>query len=255
MRVTVCQVDNRDGHRERALAALAEHARHSDLLLLPELALHEWLGTTPAVNPARWQVAVDAHAAGIGALAGFGVPAVIGTRPIVTADGSRRNQAFRWIAEAGAVALREKHYLPDEPGFYERTWYDPSDRQFPVCTVGEATVGVQICTELWFFEWARHYARAGAELLCVPRATPHASVRTWLAGGVAAAVCAGAFCLSSNLWSPPGGDTDLGGLGWIIDPDGKVLATTSEDRPFVTVDVDLEFARAAKKTYPRYVQE
>lgn len=57
-------------------------------------------------------------------------------------------------------------------------------------------------------------------------------------------VMAGAFCLSSN-----------GGSGWIIDAEGTVLATTADQEPFVTLDIDLAAARAAKKSYPRYVAE
>ncbi|MCW2680032.1 MAG: nitrilase/cyanide hydratase and apolipoprotein N-acyltransferase [Frankiales bacterium] len=41
----------------------------------------------------------------------------------------------------------------------------------------------------------------------------------------------------------------------MIGPDGDVLATTSADEQFVTVEVDLELAREAKSTYPRYVRE
>ena len=101
----------------------------------------------------------------------------------------------------------------------------------------------------------RHFAREAADVLCIPRATPHASVNKWLAGGQTAAVCSGAWCLSSNLWMPPGNKADCGGLGWIISPEGDVLASTSEDRPFATVDIDPELARASKSTYPRYVAE
>ncbi len=52
-----------------------------------------------------------------------------------------------------------------------------------------------------------------------------------------------------------GSALEWGGLGWVIGPDGDVLATTTRDEPFVTVEVDLEAARAAKWTYPRYVSE
>jgi N-carbamoylputrescine amidase len=92
-------------------------------------------------------------------------------------------------------------------------------------------------------------------VLCIPRATPHASTEKWLAGGQAAAVCAGAWCLSSNLWNPPGGKADCGGLGWIISPEGEVLAQTDADNPFASVEIDIEFARQSKVTYPRYVAE
>jgi N-carbamoylputrescine amidase len=41
----------------------------------------------------------------------------------------------------------------------------------------------------------------------------------------------------------------------VIDPDGAVLATTTPDDPFVTIQIDLDLARKAKTTYPRYVRE
>ena len=40
----------------------------------------------------------------------------------------------------------------------------------------------------------------------------------------------------------------------VIDPDGTVLATTSASTPFVTLDVDLAYAEAAKHSYPRYLE-
>jgi N-carbamoylputrescine amidase len=61
--------------------------------------------------------------------------------------------------------------------------------------------------------------------------------------------------LSSNLWYPEGSRADCGGLAWIVDPDGSVLTTTDTENPFATVEIDLGFSRASKKTYPRYVPE
>jgi N-carbamoylputrescine amidase len=34
-----------------------------------------------------------------------------------------------------------------------------------------------------------------------------------------------------------------------------VLAETTVEQPFATVEIDPDFARASKKTYPRYVPE
>jgi len=76
----------------------------------------------------------------------------------------------------------------------------------------------------------------------------------WLAGGRTAAFVSGAFCLSSNH-AGHAGHIELGGAGWICDPDGAVLALTSPDQPFVTLDLDLRLAKAAKSTYPRYVDD
>lgn len=96
--------------------------------------------------------------------------------PTVQATGSRRNQAFVWTPDGGAVRVRDKYYLPDEPGYWEASWYDRGEPDFPVARVLDARVGALVCTDLWFFECARHYARSGAELLCLPRATPYQSV-------------------------------------------------------------------------------
>jgi N-carbamoylputrescine amidase len=68
-------------------------------------------------------------------------------------------------------------------------------------------------------------------------------------------VCSGAYCLSSNLWHPSGGQTACGGLGWIISPEGDILAETNETKPFATIEVDLELARSSKANYPRYLPE
>jgi N-carbamoylputrescine amidase len=46
----------------------------------------------------------------------------------------------------------------------------------------------------------------------------------------------------------------FGGQGWIIDPDGDVLAVTSDAERFATRDLDLARAKEAKTTYPRYVR-
>lgn len=73
-------------------------------------------------------------------------------------------------------------------------------------------------------------------------------MKKWLAGGRAAAVVSGCFCLSSNRC-----EGSMGGMGWLLDPDGGILALTSEEEPFITMDIDLTAAEEAKHTYPRYV--
>ncbi len=92
-------------------------------------------------------------------------------------------------------------------------------------------------------------------LLC-PRATPASSSSTWVAGGRSAAWISGAFCLSSNFNGVNTQTMDFGGTGWITEPDGgSVVGLTSKASPFLTVDIDMEAAKKAKQTYPRYVQE
>jgi N-carbamoylputrescine amidase len=66
---------------------------------------------------------------------------------------------------------------------------------------------------------------------------------------------AGAFGLSSNRSGTDATGLRWGGCGWVIGPDGDVIATTSEGSPFATVEIDLLQAERAKQTYPRYVAD
>jgi len=260
MKVTVCQIDPRGGQIDGFLEGLSAHIKkeQTDFLLLPEMGFSAWLaGDKPGADAdVKWARSVADHERGIEQLGTLGAQAIVGTRPILTPENSRRNEAYVWTREAPhASGIHQKYYLPDEDDYYEASWYDRGAKQFDTARALGARIGVQICTELWFFEWARHYARSRADILCVPRATPHGNVDKWIVGGQAAAVCAGAYCLSSNLWAPKDSGANLGGGGWIIDPEGKLLARTDEANPFASAEIDLEFAKASKAGYPRYVAE
>ena len=208
----------------------------------------------PAVgswNDDNWQAAVAAHESWLAHFEDLSPATTLGTRPINSAV-RRLNEGFVWDSKVGYRAAHAKTYLPDEEGFWEASWYDRGQVDFKPVDLGQARVGFLICTELWFMQHARAYGQQAVHLLACPRATPRSTLDKWLAGGQAAAVVSGAFCLSSNLVTP-GGPTEMGGQGWIISPDGDVLAITSQDQPFVTLEIDLSEAEEAKKTYPRYV--
>ena len=167
MKVTVCQFNPAEDTLDQALDRLSEHlVKHgSDFLLLPEMCFAPWLAADPVPDPQAWQDAVAMHEARIAGLRDLGVGAVVGTRPVIRENGSRRNQAYVWEAANGsAAAWHEKCYLPDEPGYFEHRWYDRGTQDFTVARGAGMKLGVQICTEMWFFEWARHYARSRVDL-------------------------------------------------------------------------------------------
>jgi len=255
MRLTVCELPNDPTDFAHAWESLVEHVgeHQSDLVLLPEMPFYRWLSQTNEVDSAEWIRAVRAHNEWIDRLHQFAPATVVSSRPVVE-DGTRQNVGFIWEPDTGAVDAHAKYYLPDEPGFWEASWYQRGDGDFSVADAQRGKIGFLICTELWFTGHAREYGKQGAQIIVCPRATPTSTAPKWLAGGQAAAVISGAFCLSSNLAGTTAEGGDFAGVGWIVEPEeGEVLGRTSSTDPFLTVEVDLAEADHAKSTYPRYV--
>ncbi len=260
MRITVCEMSghhNQLAHDWDRLVAHTVEAR-PDFVLLPEMPFFEWLPARRQVSEARWLESVDAHAAWLKRLPELGAAAVAATRPVYL-EGLRYNEGFVWTNAGGYQATHRKAYLPDEPGFWEATWYARGPVAFRPYDVSGLRVGFQICTEVWFMQHARDFGKAGVQLICSPRATPAGTLDRWLAAGRVAALISGAFHASSNHGPDPA-TRDLGvemaGGGWIASPTtGELLAVTDHDHPAVSVDVDLAEVAAARTTYPRYVDD
>lgn len=256
MRVTVCELPDPPEPFEDAWRGLVSHVRAagSELVLLPELPFAPWFGTRRAFDAVAWRDVVARHAAWVAHLAELAPARVLFTRATDGAEG-RFNEAVVWDEEGGLRGVHRKRYLPDEPGFWEASWYRRGSAAPPVLSCGSAKVSFQICTELWFLDTSRALGKRGLHVLATPRATPASSADKWVAGGRVAAVVSGAFSLSSNKAGRAAGDPELvfAGRGWITGPEGDVLGLTSPGEPFVTRDLDLGDAERAKETYPRYV--
>jgi N-carbamoylputrescine amidase len=255
VRVTVCQLrDERDAF-DADWAQLCAHTRdaRSELVLLPEMPFARWFATSRPFDDIVWRDAVDAHRRWEPRLEELAGAVVIGTRPVDRA-GRRFNEAFVAARGTKTRGVHDKRYLPDEPGYWEASWYDRGDGVFDPVEVNGTMLGMQICTEMWMMDVSRQYGIRGVDIIAVPRATPATSRERWLVGGRVAAIVSGAFCISSNRSGSSTAGDAFAGLGWIIDPDGAVLVTTSDTDRFVTCDIDLQHAAGAKTTYPRYVR-
>ena len=250
MRVTVCELPHEPAALADAWAALCAHTtvHASELVLLPELAMVEPVWESQHFDVARWATIESQSDRQLCRLSELGADYVVGTRGRCVA-GRRVNQGYLWSA-SGVEALRSKYYLPEEPGSWEATWFQRGDPGFPLFHAGQASFGLNICTELWALETYAEYAAWGVELLLAPRATALATMSRWLAVGIAAAVRSGAYCLSSNRVDATG---TCGGRSWIIDPSGMILAITSAAEPFATREIDLTRAGTARYSYPGYV--
>jgi len=256
MKVTVCELPNGKSRFEETWKRLIDHIAdlNSTLVLLPEMPFYPWVASRKKVKNSEWERSVEVHQRWIERFNECPAEVIAGTRPVID-KGIRKNMAFVWQAESGLRDIHAKYYLPDEPGYYEATWYSRGNGIFSAYDTKAGKVGFMICTELWFTEHARNYGKQGVQLLLCPRATPRSSVKKWIAGGQTAAVVSGAFCLSSNV-AGRSKNNHFAGTGWVIEPEeGQILGLTSEENPFLTIDIDIQESDRAKNTYPRYVKE
>ncbi len=252
MRITVCEIrGDTPAQAEQDWAALCRNTAHTspDLVLLPEFAFLPAVWEQATFVPSVWEHVVRQGEAWSARLGELGAPWVVGAWP-ATREGRQLNQGFLWHREQGFIRLRCKAYLPDEPGGWEATWFRRGEAVFPAFAAGELTFGLNICTELWALDSVGCYPAQGVQAILTPRASAMATTERWVALAKTLAVRCGTFSVSSNRRHRDGA---CGGVGWVIDPEGRELARTSEAAPFVTCEVDLSEVAAAQQAYPRYV--
>jgi N-carbamoylputrescine amidase len=254
VRVTVCQLHEDRDRFERDWNELALHiqSKGSELVLLAEMPFSAWFALDRQYDQQTWQAAVEAHDFWCQRLPDLSPASVFATRP-VNKHHDRLNEGFLWNETVGYRPVHTKCRLPDEDGVWEASWYHPGPEDYAPIEVSGVRIGYMICSEIWDFERARTYGKLGTQVLLSPRATGTGTVDKWLVAGRAAAVVSGAFSLSSNRVTGNADAADFGGQGWIVGPDGDVLALTSSAEPFATVDIDPTEADRARKTYPRYI--
>jgi len=229
-------------------------AEKPDLFLLNEMPFGPWVAAAPELDDSQWQAARRAHEEGVAHLEELGVPVVCSSRAREL-EGKRVNEAFVWTASDGAVGAHTKQFFPDEEGYYEARWFEGGARHFNVVRAGALRVGFLLCTELMFNEHARHYGRNGAQLILAPRAVGKGSLGRWLVAMRMAAIVSGCYVLTSNRSGEDSNGQLFGGRGWVIDPEGDLVAQTSKSTPVVFHEIDTDFVARAQKEYPCYVEE
>ena len=251
MHLTVCELPHEPAALETSWRDLCVHAKHhaSELVLLPELAMVAPVWERERFDRVEWDRAEELGNGWLSRLSELGARYVVSTRP-VTSEGRHYNEGYIWSADAGVVPLRRKYFLPDETSCWEAQWFDRGDAAFPAFRADALTFGLNICTELWALETYAGYAARGVQVIFSPRATEAATMGKWLSVGMVAAVRSGAYSISSNRVEAAG---TCGGMGWIVGPDGEILAVTTPKVPFATVDVDLGASARSRKRYPCYV--
>lgn len=249
MRVSFCELPDGTTPHDANWARLAERvaAEAPDLMVMNEIPFGPWFATTPEVDPTTAVASADLHQDGIAALRALKARAVITSAPLLS-EGRLVNEASL-VTPDGSRFIHQKHYFPDQPGFYEARWFSTGRFGFEPISVGDLVVGVLLCSELMFNEWARHYRRCGANLIAVLRASGMSHAR-WKTAAAMAAIVSGCYVVSSNR---VGGE--FGGKGFAFAPSGDLIAETSAENPVCSIDVDLSVVRQAQAAYPCYIRE
>lgn len=258
MKVTVCELSDNEQDFINDWHQLKIHLdqNESQLLLLPELPFNKWIANEQDPTDAAKIKSIEKHEEWITALKQLNVKHVVYSKPVLS-GGKFFNTAFVYDKVSGHRKIHAKSFFPQESHFWEESWYQPEElRTFDVIELPEIKIGVLICTEMWFTQYAREYAKQGIDILLCPRATGIESLSQWIRCGQTLSVISGAFCISSNKSGLGDNNFQWGGGGWIAEPvNGKLAGITDSGEKFVTKDVDINKSRAAKNKYPLYVRD
>lgn len=230
---------------------LAEAAdRGADLAVLPEIPLNPWRPATPdaveedaePMDGPRSRTQADAAAeARIGLVGG-----------IIHRDasGRRTNRALVFDREGNLRATYDKLHLPQEPGFWETSHYEPGSAAPERIDAFGVPVGVQICSDNNRPEGAWLLGAKGAMAVLVPRATEERTYQRWKLVFRANALTSAVYVLSVSRPDPEGG-VQIGGPSIAVDPDGDVIAESTDRMLLVTLDAAV--VQRAREGYPGYL--
>jgi len=225
--------------------------RGADLAVLPEIPLNAWSPATktpadhdaePEGGPRSQAMAEAARRAKIGLVGG-----------IIHKDrdtGRRTSRALAFDANGDIVARYEKLHLPEEPGFWETSHYEPGTEPPHRIDDFGVPVGIQICSDNNRPEGTHLLGAEGAIAAMVPRASEERTYQRWKVVFRANAMTSCLYVLSVNRPAPESGVL-LGGPSVAIDPNGNVLLETTDTIGLVTLDAAV--VRKARSDYPGYL--
>ncbi|MEO8252369.1 MAG: carbon-nitrogen hydrolase family protein [Chloroflexota bacterium] len=225
--------------------------RGAELAVLPELPLNPWRPATkdpqdddaePMDGPRSAAQAAAARQAGIGLVGG-----------IIHADaitGRRTSRILVFDATGELVATYEKLHLPEEPGFWETSHYEPGTEPPHRIDAFGMPVGIQVCSDTNRPEGSHLLGAAGVEAILIPRATEEKTYQRWKIVFRANAMTSCTYVLSVNRPDPEGGVL-IGGPSIAVDPNGTVLLETTDRIGIVTLESHV--VKAARVAYPGYL--
>jgi predicted amidohydrolase len=236
---------------QRLKQRLAEAAeRGADLAVLPEIPLNRWSPATkePREDDAEPMDGPRGRAQGeVAAEAGIGLVGGIIHR---AEDGRRTSRALVFDRAGRLTATYEKLHLPEEPGFWETSHYEPGTAAPQRIDGFGLPFGVQICSDNNRPEGTHLLGAQGAMAAIVPRASEEKTYQRWKTVFRSNALTGCLYVLSVNRPHPEGGVL-IGGPSLAFDPNGELLVETTD--PLALVTLDARTVSDARRAYPGYL--
>jgi predicted amidohydrolase len=223
----------------------------ADLVVLPEIPLNPWRPATktlveedaePEGGPRTQAMAEAARRARIGLVGG-----IIHRDPT---SGRRTSRALAFDASGQVVARYEKLHLPEEPGFWETSHYEPGTEAPSRIDAFGLPIGIQICSDNNRPEGTHLLGAEGAMAAIIPRASEERTYQRWKLVFRANALTSCLYVLSVNRPAPEEGVL-IGGPSVAVDPSGNVMLETTDSIGLVTLDAAA--VRKALSDYPGYL--
>tara|TARA_Y100000310_G_scaffold251715_1_gene258290 strand:+ start:10083 stop:10928 length:846 start_codon:yes stop_codon:yes gene_type:complete len=168
-------------------------------------------------------------------------------------NGKYYNSSLVFGSDGSMLGKYRKVHIPNDPGFYEKTFFSPGDG-FNVFETPKAKIGTLICYDQWFPEAARINKLLGAEIILYPTAIGWTdslrkeepfSVDRWVRDQCSHASMNNVFVVSVNRVGKEN-DLEFWGNSFVADPFGNIIAKAGNEEEILIADIDLSLIDSAK---------
>lgn len=183
------------------------------------------------------------------------------------ATGLYHNTAVVFDKDGSMAGKYRKMHIPDDPAYYEKFYFCPSDIGFEPIQTSVGKLGVLVCWDQWYPEAARLMALKGADMLIYPTAIGYESTdvpaeqerqrEAWTTVQRGHAVANGLPVVAVNRvgFEPdPSGQTNgimFWGSSFVAGPQGEFLFRASNNEEVETiVDVDMKRSENVRRWWP-----
>ncbi len=166
-------------------------------------------------------------------------------------DGSDYFNTAFVLGDDGAVIGRyRKIHVPQIPLWEERSYFSGGNLGFPVFKTPYATIGVQLCWDIFFPEGFRILALKGAEVVFTPTASAfNHSAKKWERAISAAAHANGIFIFRANRVGVEK-EQEFYGKSFCVRPDGEFISPPSGAlEGIILSDIDLADIATARSSW------